>query len=109
MLAKHLDGYLEETDCIKTNSILCDWCEQSLQPEDTSSSGSSSQDDSGAKAIYQALRLEVQQDKQLEQFYQLLYAYCIYCQLMRPEGEEESYCYSDCLHAASQGYDVKAY
>jgi len=109
VLAKHLDGHLEGTDCITTDSILCDWCEQSLQPEDTSGSGSSSQDDSGAEAIHQALRLEVQRDEQLERFHQLLHAHCIYCQLMRPEGEEESHCHGDCPHAASQGCDVKAY
>jgi superfamily II DNA helicase RecQ len=110
VLAKHLDGHLEGTDCITTDSILCDWCEQSLQPEDTSGSGSGSgsQDESGAKAIHQALRLEVQRDEQLERFHQLLHAYCIYCQLMRG-GEEYSHCHRDCPYAGNQKCDVQAY
>ena len=78
--------------------MLCDQCEASLEPrevksesEEGSGSGSGSGLENGANAIHQALRAEVVQDEQLEQFHQLLYSHYIYCQLMR--DKPESHCY----------------
>ena len=102
--------------CALPICILCDQCEASLELREGQSgtvegsgSGSGSGLENRAKAIYQALRAEVQQDEQLARFHQLLHAHCIYCQLMREEGEEESHCHQDCLHAAKKSCDVVAY
>src|SRR5271165_5099949 len=97
VLAKHLDGDIEGADCVSTDSILCDRCQELLEQssrhsEESSgelleqssrhseeSSGSGSQDESSTEAIHQALQLEVQRNEQLERFHQLLHAHCIYC------------------------------
>ena len=71
-------------------------------------SGSGSQE-SGVEAIHQALQLDIQQNEQLERFHQLLHAHCIYCQLIRDEGEEYSHCHQDCPYAGQKGCDVMAY
>ncbi len=113
VLAKHLDGHLNATSCVATDSILCDQCEASLEPREQSEreegSGSGSGIENGAEAIHQALRAEVQQDEQLKQFHQLLHGHCIYCQLMREEGEDDSHCHQDCPYAAEKSCDVEAY
>lgn len=106
VLAKHLDGHIEGTDCLTTDSIHCDRCQELLEQQ---SSGSDSGPESGAKAIYQALRAETQREEQLERFHQLLQAHCVYCQLIREEGEGESHCHRDCPYAAEKGCDIQAY
>jgi superfamily II DNA helicase RecQ len=116
VLARHLDGHIDRTSCIETDSILCDRCEASLESREANSttkedsgSGSGSGLENGAEAIHQALRAEVQRDEQLERFHQLLHGHCIYCQLMREEGEEDSHCHQDCPYAAETSCDVAAY
>ena len=59
VLAKHLDGHLDATSCIATDSMLCDQCEALLKPrevksesEEGSSSSSGSGLENGANAIY---------------------------------------------------------
>jgi hypothetical protein len=118
VLAKHLDGHVEGTDCLTTDSILCDRCQESLEQgrgsheedcvEDGSGSGGGSPDRS-AEAIHQAYQRDIQRNEQLERFHQLLHAHCIYCQLMRVEGEEYSHCHRDCPHAADHNCDLQAY
>ena len=117
VLARHFDGYTDATSCIATDSILCDQCHESLEAgrssyEDSVEGGSgngSGSPESSTEAIHQALRDEIQQDEQLERFHQLLHAHCIYCQLMRVEGEEESHCHQECPHAAAKGCDATVY
>lgn len=123
VLAKHLDGHVEGTDCVTTDSILCDRCQSSLkqgsgsQDEDcvegegegACSGGSGSGRPNSTEAIHEALKLQVGRNEQLGRFHQLLHAHCIYCQLMREEGEEYSHCHGDCPHAGSRNCDVQAY
>ena len=112
VLAKHLDGHLDATSCLATDSILCDRCDASLELREVKSetvegSGSGSGLENGAEAIHQALRGEVQQDEQLERFHQLLHSHCIYCQLML--DEQNNHCHQDCPYAAAKSCDVVAY
>jgi superfamily II DNA helicase RecQ len=109
VLARHLDGDLEGADCVTTDSVLCDRCQESLQQRESRASGSGSPEESGINAIHQALQVDTHRNEQLERFHQLLHAHCIYCQLMRPEGEEEGHCHGDCPHAAGKNCDVEAY
>jgi hypothetical protein len=133
VLAQHLDGHLEGTDCITTDSILCDRCQELVEIRggsghggDGSGSGRSGGRGGGrggsslslslrgsssdnAALIHQAYQLDAQRTEQLERFHQLLYAHCIYCELMRLEGEEYSHWHKDCPHAHRQRCDVKAY
>ena len=129
VLARHLDGCLDATSCTATDSILCDQCVALLARQEEGQSKAHDHDDddpgnedkdgpgrgsgsgpcSGAEAIHEALQAKAQQDEQLERFHQLLHAHCIYCQLMRVEGEEQSHCHQDCRHAGGQGCDVAAY
>jgi superfamily II DNA helicase RecQ len=119
ILARHLDGDLEGADCVTTDSILCDRCQELLEQgyssqeenrlEESSSSGGGSGSLESSNAIHQAYQLDAQRTEQLERFHQLLHAHCIYCQLMRPEGEEEGHCHGDCPHAAGKNCDVEAY
>lgn len=62
VLARHLDGNIIEADCLTTNSILCDRCQESLEECSShsvtgsgSGSGSGLHRESNAKAIYKAL------------------------------------------------------
>lgn len=114
ILAKHLDGELKGTDCISTDSILCDQCQkisrQGCRNQDQDYIKSEDSSPSRAiMAIDQALWLEVWQHEQLERFHQLLHAHCIYCQLMLAAGEESSHCHRDCSQAGSQKCDIQAY
>src|SRR5271165_3171176 len=93
----------------KARYWVVDATRQSRDVNNSSGSGSGSQDESSTEAIHQALQLEVQQNEQLKRFHQLLHAHCIYCQLMRVEGEEYSHCHGDCPHAGSRNCDVQAY
>ena len=61
VLAKHLDGHLDATSCIATDSMLCDQCEALLEPREVKSeseegsgsgSGSGSSLENGANAIH---------------------------------------------------------
>jgi superfamily II DNA helicase RecQ len=118
VLARHLDGDVKGADCISTDSILCDRCQESAELGYSSQDrvkikakgGSrSSSPDYNTTAIHEALRLEVYQNEQLERFHQLLHAHCIYCQLMLAEGEEYSHSHSECPEAGSQKCDVDTY
>jgi superfamily II DNA helicase RecQ len=116
VLARHLDGSTTGADCLTTDSILCDRCQESLEEcsshsvtSSGSGSGSGLHRENNAEAIHEALRSDIRQDEQLEQFHQLLHAHCIYCQLMLPEGEEYSHCHRDCPHAASRNCGVQEY
>jgi superfamily II DNA helicase RecQ len=114
VLARHLDGYVKGADCLRTDSILCDRCQESLEQRSRPGSGikedsGSGSQESGIEAIYQALQLDIHRNEQLERFHQLLHAHCIYCQLMRVEGEEYSHCHRDCPHAASRNCNIEAY
>lgn len=63
----------------------------------------------GAEEIHQALQREVEGEELLQQFHQLLHSHCIYCQLMRVEGEEESHCHQDCPYAADKECGIEVY
>jgi len=106
VLAQHLDGQVGDTSCLATDSIPCDQCNRSPELE---THGSGNTHESSAPEIHQALQVEVQRDEQLERFHQLLHAHCIYCQLMRVEGEEESHCHKECPYAGEQECDIRAY
>jgi hypothetical protein len=72
VLAKHLDRDIEGADCLTTDSILCDRCQELVKQSSShseKSSGSGSQDESSVEAIHQALQLNIQQDEQLEGFH----------------------------------------
>jgi hypothetical protein len=104
VLAKHFDGALTGSDCITTDSILCDRC------ADLVALGSGSRSpESSTTAIHQALQSHVCRDEQLARFHQLLHRHCIYCQLMRVEGEEYSHCHQDCPHAPSKRCGLETY
>lgn len=113
VLAKHLDSDLKGTDCITTDSIPCDRCQEPLeqggsQVERSSSRGSGGLE-SGAEAIHRAYQDNIRRDEQLDRFHQLLHTHCIYCQLLHIEGEEYSHRHSDCPHAADQNCSIEAY
>jgi hypothetical protein len=127
VLAKHLDGDVCGADCLTTDSIFCDQCQESVEQRgraesetkegsgraesetDSGSSSGSGRQESSVEAIHQALQVNIQQDEQLERFHQLLHAHCIYCQLMRVEGEEYSHCHRDCPHAGSKNCEIETY
>jgi superfamily II DNA helicase RecQ len=114
VLAQHLDRCLTGADCLATDSILCDQCQELVYQQGqaegrTRDSSGSGKHKSGVEAISQALQLAMQRDEQLEQFHQLLHAHCIYCQLMLGEGEGESHCHGECPHAYKQKCDLVAY
>jgi len=114
VLARHFDGHLTGANCLATDSILCDQCQESLQQADGDYKkhgvqGSGSEEESSTAAISHALQVDILQNEQLEQFHQQLHAHCIYCQLMLPEGEEESHCHRDCVDAAANHCSIEAY
>lgn len=112
-LAKYLDGDLDDTDCLATQSILCDRCQEATSRSGGGSQGrrdgSGSPLISGVDAISHALQVEVLENEQLEQFHQVLCGHCIYCQLMRVEGEEYSHQHQDCPYASKERCKVEAY
>ena len=109
ILAKYLDSYSKETSYLAIDSILYDQCQELIQQEGSSSSGSSSQDKTSTNAIYQVLQLGVQQNKQLKEFYQLLYTHYIYYQFIHPEGRGESHCHSDYTKATINYCSIRVY
>ena len=110
ILAKYLDSYSKEASCVTTDSILYDQCQESIQQQEgSSSSGYSSQDKTSTDAIQQALQLGVQQNEQLEEFYQLLYIHYIYYQFIHPEERGESHCHYDYSKATINYYSIKVY
>ena len=117
VLARHLDGDIDATSCTATDSILCDQCQslelqtdkEGSETEEGSGSGSASSPENGAEAIHQALRAEIQQNEQLEQFHRLLHRHCIYCQLMLANQEGKSHCHRDCHQAAANRCGIEVY
>jgi superfamily II DNA helicase RecQ len=124
ILGRYLDGILTETDCLTTDSVLCDWCEKKSQEGEVlerisrkisiSSIESCQVEGSGQEQVQQHLQ-EIEQDKErVVEAMVRLQGGCIFCELVEEDielvveqaGRHE---YIQCSQAQKKGGGREAY
>ena len=115
ILARHMDGVSEGADCTSSSSMLCDWCEGRKGDGGlgigAGGRGTGSSSGSGSQVIAQAYRQDVQQDEAMVRFLDELKRHCIFCQLIRLDGDAETgvHSHAECPEAESYGCGIEAY
>jgi superfamily II DNA helicase RecQ len=120
VLAAYFDGDTLGTDCVSTDSVLCDWCEFSRHYKEESEGGNGAGAGSGSgrnspvtgtELIAQMHTTKAVENEQLMQFCQALQGNCIYCVLMLPPEEraERVHSHIHCRKALAAGFGAPRY
>ena len=120
VLGKQLDGDTKGTDCISTDSVLCDQClrearraiiEEAIDGKDNEvTRAEGHEEEYGNQAIARKLQAIEEADEEMIRAMSRLQRRCIYCELKQTGGyEREAHEYVDCKQAIYARCDIRVY